>query len=355
MKSFIIIKNYFADNDIFTSITFDDFCPKLYHATYISYKMKLNLPIFEQLKDSKNILITGIGGGFDIYCGIPIYLTLKELGYHVHLANYSFSDITFIKEGEKLTDTLLGVKASIKNFLGYFPEFYLTQWFQKDRNEDIIIWTFQKTGTNPLLKNYQMLTKHLEIDTILMVDGGIDSLMRGNEAGMGTLLEDAVSMSAISQLTDIKCKILACIGFGAEQDVTHFHVFENIAALTKLGGFYGICALIPQMMVYQEYEKAVLYAQAQPAQDPSVINSSIVSAVRGEYDNYHLTKKTFGSKLWISPLMPIYWFFDFEKVADQNLFLPQIHPTETFWEAVQKYVLVSRYIAQKDEQKIPLL
>lgn len=317
--------------------------------------MPLNLPILDHLKNCKNILITGIGGGFDIYCGIPIYLTLKELGYHVHLANYSFSDITFLKDGIRLTETLLGVSASVKNFLGYFPEFYLAQWFQKNRNEEITVWTFQKTGTNPLLKNYEVLTQYLDIDAILLIDGGVDSLMRGDEAGKGTLLEDAISMSAISQLNNITCKILACIGLGAEQDVTHFHVFENIARLTKAGGFHGICTLTPQMNVYQEYEKAVLYVQAQPAQDPSVINSSIVSAVRGEYDNYHLTNKTFGSKLWISPLMPIYWFFDFEKVVEQHLFLSQIHPTERFWDAVQRYMMISGYISQKEEKKIPLI
>lgn len=52
----------------------------------------LNLPILDHLADSHSILITGIGGGFDLFCGLPLYFHLRERGYEVHLANYSFSE-----------------------------------------------------------------------------------------------------------------------------------------------------------------------------------------------------------------------------------------------------------------------
>ncbi len=84
------------------------------------------------------------------------------------------------------------------------------------------------------------------------------------------------------------------------------HVLENIAGLTEAGGFLGVCSLTPQMPAYQAYEEAVLYVQGKRFQDPSVINSSIISAVQGHYGDYHLTEKNKGSRLWISPLMPLY-------------------------------------------------
>jgi len=31
------------------------------------------IPIFEELKESKSILLAGAGGGFDIFSGIPLY------------------------------------------------------------------------------------------------------------------------------------------------------------------------------------------------------------------------------------------------------------------------------------------
>jgi len=59
--------------------------------------------------------------------------------------------------------------------------------------------------------------------------------------------------------------------------------------------------------VQKAYDEAVTYVQNNEFQDSSVINSSIISAVRGNYGDYHLTEKTKRSQLWISPLMPMYW------------------------------------------------
>src|SRR5689334_16493478 len=83
--------------------------PYLVNAIKGRYSMNLNLPILDMLKHSRNILIAGMGGGFDVLCGLPIFFELEALGYDVHLANLSFSDIAGLTDGEALTDTLVGV------------------------------------------------------------------------------------------------------------------------------------------------------------------------------------------------------------------------------------------------------
>ena len=317
--------------------------------------MELNLPILNQLASCKNLLVAGMGGGFDLFCGLPIYFELQKRGQNVHLANFSFSDIMSFQGDVRLTETLVGVTSDYKGFAIYFPELYLTQWFQKRRNETVTIWCFHKTGARPLLENYRVLVDHLSIDGILLIDGGVDSIMRGDEAQTGTLIEDATSLFAANELTQIPTRLMGCIGFGAERDISYAHVCENIAALTGAGGFLGTCSLTPQMEAYQGYEEAVLYVQNQDCQDSSVINSSIVSAVRGHYGDYHLTQKTKGSRLWISPLMPIYWFFDLAVVAQHNLYLSHLANTETFMDAVLRYRLCAEYISRRKDTRIPLL
>lgn len=316
--------------------------------------MELNLPIFGQVSNCKNLLIAGMGGGFDIFCGLPIYFELKKHGINAHLANFSFSDIESMDFGTHLTKTLVGITPKLERPFPYFPEFHLVNWFKKKRNEELTIWCFHKTGAAPLTENYKVLCERLRIDGILLVDGGVDSLVRGDEAELGTAIEDLTSLYAVNQLSNVGTRLITCIGFGAEQNLTHAHILENIAGLTKAGGFLGSCSLLPQMESYRAYDEAVMYVQSKEFQDPSVINSSIISAVRGNYGNYHLTEKTKNSRLWISPFMPMYWFFDFDCVVKQNMLLPEFEGTMLFRDALYKVIAKAERIPRRKEAKIPL-
>jgi hypothetical protein len=316
--------------------------------------MELNIPIIDELAKCKSLLIAGMGGGFDVFCGLPIYFELKKRGVNVHLANFSFSDIENMRHGIRLSRTLVGVTFDAQNIYPYFPEFYLAEWLKINQKEDIPIWCFQKTGALPLTENYKILAEHLSLDGVLLIDGGVDSLVRGDEAEKGTVIEDATSLFAVNELSNIKNRYIVCLGLGAERDMTYAHIFENIAAITKEGGFWGSCSLTLSMSAYQDFENAVLHVQSKPFHDPSVINSSIISAVRGNYGDYHLTEKTKGSHLWISPLMAIYWFFDFDIVVKRNLFLSQLHGTLTFRDALSRVMEFGKHVNYRKESKVPL-
>jgi hypothetical protein len=299
----------------------------------------LNIPIRDALSQCQNLLIAGMGGGFDLFCGLPLFFDLeekrREQGQTTHLANLSFSQTGFIKDAERLSDSLIGIHSHSRSLVPYFPELHLAHWFKETREQDITIWCFTTQGAKSLLAAYRQLVEHREIDGILLVDGGVDSLMRGDETEMGTVLEDACSLAAVSELEGLRFRGIACIGLGAEQEVSHGQLFENIAALAEQEALLGTCSLLKQMECYKAYESAVTYTHAKRGQDPSVINASIVSAVQGSYGDFHLTEKTRGSRLWISPLMPIYWFFDLQSVADRNLFLPTLRRSSSFPEALQ--------------------
>ena len=47
----------------------------------------------------------------------------------------------------------------------------------------------------------------------------------------------------------------------------------------------------------------------------SIVNSSIVSAIDGQYGDHHTTSRTHGSELWINPLMGLYWTYHLPDVA----------------------------------------
>lgn len=313
--------------------------------------MRLNLPILDHLANSSRILIAGAGGGFDVFAGLPIYFTLREQGKTVHLANLTFTDFELAKivsDFTVLADGLvIGVHSPVKHPLPYYPEGYLAQWLNETFGEDIPIWMFEKTGVVQMRKAYQALAAYLEIDALILVDGGVDSLMRGGESGPGTLVEDTMSLAAM-ELLSVPVKLLACVGFGTETEehVCHADALENIAGLAKLDAFYGSCALTPQMPAFQQYEAACRYVWEQPSgHDKSHISTRIIPAVHGEFADYQMYPRSntyVGA--WISPLMSLYWFFNAQVVAERSLLLPHLRETTSSREA---FNLAARFISSQ--------
>ncbi|MBC8141340.1 MAG: DUF1152 domain-containing protein, partial [Armatimonadetes bacterium] len=187
-------------------------------------------------------------------------------------------------------------------------------------------------GARPVAAAYRNLVDHLGgVDAVVLVDGGTDSLMRGDEQGLGTPEEDSVSLYAVNRLEGVPTKLLACIGFGIDtfHSVCHAHFLESVAALAMKGAYLGAWSLLPQMPEAEAYRAAVEFVHAKMFNHPSIVNTSILSAVEGRFGNYHANYRTDGSELFINPLMSLYWGFDAVAVAERNLYLDLLATTET--------------------------
>lgn len=322
--------------------------------------MNLNLPIFDQLAHSQNILIAGAGGGFDVFAGLPLYFALREKGKTVHLANYSFTEFdiaTIVSQPELLVDGLvLGARPPVMRQFPYFPEGYLSQWFLEAYGEDVTVWMLAKVGVAPLTKAYEALVAHLKIDALVLVDGGVDSLMHGDEIGAGTLVEDSISLAATEAL-DIPVKILACIGFGTEVEeaLCHYNALENMAALAQEGAFLGSCALVPQMEAFKLYESACRYVWEQPGHAKSHISTRIIPAVHGYFGNYQMYPRDLfnSSSVFLSPLMSLYWFFDVAAVIKRNLIIDLLRPTLTTHDAMIRVASYRQQLKARPRRAIP--
>ena len=320
--------------------------------------MQLNLPILDQLADAKNILIAGAGGGFDVFIGLPLYFTLRAFGKTVHLANYSFMELqlaNLIGETEELIpNRLAAALGGIKIPVEYYPEGFLAEWFQQERGEKVPVWMFGHSGVAPLIEAYDRLVDHLQPDALILCDGGVDSIMRGDEAQPGTMLEDSITLAAVEHLK-IPIKIQACLGFGTEVEemLCHHHALENIAALAAEGAFLGSCALTPQMEVFQLYESACRYAWEQPNRHKSHISTRIIPAVHGEFGDYHLYDYDKHIPVFVSPLMSLYWFFDADIVIRRNLLIDFIRETQTTTDAFRICGRLMQSFRTRPKRSIP--
>ena len=293
------------------------------------------LPLFDELASANRILLAGAGGGFDVFCGLPLYFALRSAGKKPFLANLTFSPLP--SDGLRLSSNLLEVTADTRLVSSYFPELFLAKWFRQ-RGDDTSIFCFERTGAIPLRESCQMLTERLELDAVILVDGGTDSLMRGDEYGLGTPHEDIASIAAVDDI-NVPLKLLVCVGFGvdANHDVCHAHYLEAVAQLIKSGDFLGAFSLLRETREAELFKEACEFVFEQMPEDTSIVSTSVLSAIAGEYGDFHSTDRTRRAKLWINPLMSLYWCFRLPGVAARIQYLSAMKKTET-WDDVQKLI-----------------
>jgi hypothetical protein len=256
---------------------------------------------------------------------------LRSLGKRVYLANLSFVHLADTN-ARSLTRALYRVEPTTSGQEFYFPERALAQFLSR-QGESVTVYAFEKLGVAPVREGYARLVQSLDLDAIVLVDGGTDILLRGDEAGLGTPAEDMASLAAVA-MTNVPTRIVACVGFGidAYHGVCHSNWLENVSALAAEGAFLGATALLKCMPEVRLYIDAVTAADMATPIQPSIVNGSIVSAIEGHFGDYHRTPRIQSSKLFINPLMSLLWMFDLAAVAKRNLYLDRLTNTETSWD-----------------------
>ena len=300
--------------------------------------MRLNLPI--DVTD-RRVLIAGAGGGWDIFGGLPLLHEWRST-CEVVLANFSSSVEGFDVRPAVASDHPEG---KLSEVLG------------------VPVYVFGKGGFKSLQAGYKKLLNEHQFDTLILVDGGVDSLMRGDEEGCGTVFQDTLSLGVVDAL-DVPNKILACIGFGTETEegVCHYRTLENMAALTKEDGFLGSCSLVKNMEAFQYYEEVCRKVFDCPGLR-SHVQTRIIPAVHGEFGRYEMYDDADAQldllsdmPTFVSPLASIYWFFDVAAVARRNLLIPTFADTTNFAEvdAAHKEAYPSLKVNIRKNRIIPL-
>jgi hypothetical protein len=284
-------------------------------------------PLFAALEDARGVLIAGAGGGFDVYAGLPLAVALLDAGRRVHLANLSFTYLELLDLDVWLAENVAAITPEVTGPDDYFPERTLARWLAAHELPSTV-YAFPRTGVQPLRAAYTALVEHLDVDAIVLVDGGTDILMRGDEAGLGTPVEDMTSLAAVAGL-DVPVKLVTCIGFGidAYHGVNHTQVLENLAALAREGAYLGALSVPCDSREAAMYRHAVADAQAATPLRPSIVNGQIAAATRGDFGDVRFTDRTAGGALFVNPLMAIYFTVELDALARRSLYLDLLENT----------------------------
>ncbi|MGW4845156.1 DUF1152 domain-containing protein [Nocardia brasiliensis] len=307
-------------------------------------------PLFTRLRDATVVLIAGAGGGFDVYGGLPLAVALEGLGKQVHLANLSFGDLDRISLDDWLAPGVAAVHPESEGYDDYFPERSLARWLASTGRQPVV-YTFPRSGVRPLRAAYRALIDHLGVDALVLIDGGTDILLRGDEADLGTPHEDMTSLAAAAGLDGV-AGLVVSIGFGIDtyHGVCHAHVLENLAALQRQNAFLGTFSVPRDSPEGAAYLAAVRHSMTETPLRPSIVHSQIAAALCGEFGDVHATDRTAGTELFVNPLMAMYSTVDLPALARGVEYLPLLEPTEDADEVAR---IIESHLAARPNPRPP--
>jgi len=305
--------------------------------------------LLDRLGAPRRVLLAGAGGGYDVLGAVPLAHELRARGVEVELASLSFAYLNGLDARQDVEHpNLYAVESRTATERAYCPEAWLARWLDAEHGGAHVVWSFDKTGVRPLARAYRALVDRLALDAIVLVDGGIDAVLRGDETSLGTPSEDLASLAAATSAGVPVA--LACVGMTAElrDGIAHAQVFERIAELARAGAYDGAAALVAGTPSADAYVRAIEYVFAgQMHQKRSHVHSVITRALAGEFG-------AAAPYTWLSPLASMYWFFDALAVARTHQFLPLLQATDTIWEVAARVEAARKDVAIRERSAIPI-
>lgn len=224
---------------------------------------------FENLDPESRILLFGCGGGYDIFCGLPLYFRLVERYKSVFLGNFSFTKLDLLTQFPKYCEGWYLVNDNIKlTDYKYAPEYDLA------RQLKVPVYTYTDTGLKNLEHGFRSLVHDLSLDIIILCDGGCDSIITGWEFQLATPVEDFMSLMAV-QRCDVKGYLML---LGATVDT--FVEMKRLDFLANLDDL-SESLLESRLLSLDSYTSRyiTLYCQSHPQN--SIVNASIVARLQG--------------------------------------------------------------------------
>jgi len=326
----------------------------------------------------KSVVIAGCGGGFDFVHSANIYPELRRLNKQVIIVSYSFGHVGSITGNAQAVwnegpIVVKEVSAASKPDPNYGPEVHMVSFldskYPQSAPHKMDACNAREFTVPSLHRFYSFVIKKHNVDAFIIFDGGSDSLMRGDEEGLGDPIEDCVSVTAVSLLEGLKAKILISAGFGADRfnHVSDASSLRAVAELTQLGGFMGSISLEPNSEGFQFYCDCVKHIYDR--QDfRSVLTGLIISSGKG-YFGFDLPKsgnkkdvagdvdvglqtRVRGNTAFVWPLMSILFAFNVDVVCQRSYIASWIKEEKTV-DGCYKALQMGRHkLAQENKLRV---
>lgn len=314
----------------------------------------------------KTILLGGCGGGFDFLHAMALVPLLRSAGKQVVIHSFSFGDPQRIsdspvvfEEGDAVVKQVTGRSRPDST---YGPEVHLCSFLDgrfSTTAPHTAYASYARAFTVPALTRLlRWIVAEHQVDAVLLVDGGSDSLMRGDEEGLGDPVEDAVSVAALASLEGLETKVIACVGLGTDRfnHVSDAATLRAIAELTASGGFLGTYSLEPGSEALTFYE-ALLQHVYERQSFRSVLAGAIATAARGGFAGAPIDPRFVGrtrpGEVYLWPLMAMFYAFDAGVVAERSFIVQWIRECATVEDCYAALARERRRVPRRAVEQLP--
>jgi hypothetical protein len=277
-------------------------------------------------------MLCGCGGGFDFVHSLCLYPELRRLGKTIVIGSYSFGNpekidggVPVFREGGAIAKRVTAAAVADAH---YGPEVHVCSFLDRaypaSAPHSVYAYYARAFTVPSLTRLYSQLIAEHSVDAVVIVDGGSDSLMAGDEEGLGDPIEDAVSVATVAALQGLRAKLLVVIGLGTDRfnQVSDAASLRAVAELTQAGGFLGSVGLEPSgsgSVFYRECLQHIYQRQGFRSVLAGTIDSAILGWFGREAVPPLLEQRVRPGELFFWPLMAVLWGFDVEAVARRSL------------------------------------
>ena len=323
---------------------------------------RLRPSVWKKVQESSGVLIVGCEGGYNVLNALPIYFAVESMQKPVVLCNMSLASLknslapVVLKDPGISQSPILYLVSSTSEFTQsgtkakeYFPEKYLCEWFSA-QGQEVQIYCTERTGPKNLSLCYSKICEAHNLNLILLVDHGSDSLLAGNEKEIGTYLEDMLTIIAAQRTGTeaVLCNLV--LGYDRHSGVSDCSSFRALAEVTAAGGALGNCSLGKKMPEVQKYVQACEFVEHRMpwTNGQGLFLRNALEGNFGHVDLYHLPHRTF-----INPIMTQIFFSDLKAVVGRIKFWEYVEDCNTASEVVSGIEYFRNELREVVDEEIP--
>ena len=256
------------------------------------------------------LLVGGLGGGGDVIASLATAFYLESLGFETVMTGVHRWSMEAVTGGVKLSEALIQVDSSLRSSKR-IPEIAVAETLNR-KTYLVLMGSRVDKAENA----FKTLFESENIEGAVLVDAGGDSLVRGDEAQLGSPFTDHPAAAALvraSRSAGVKA-VVGVAALGADYEIPFSLLLENFQSLVARGAYMGCYK--PTGNVREAFLRE---AGRVLKRVPSFMSTIYYLAVKGEFGPRYFSILYFKGTFNIERHHAYTFYFDAEKLCTHSL------------------------------------